>query len=134
MLLVSQLTDADLLEVYTNSCRAMALAKRTGHIYATDGEALNLEQLQLDHDQIMREVNRRLPYRWDLPAIQHRQPPTHGIKPGNVYKHNRMAIVQIQVLEDQGAHYNCRLYVASFYLCRVILKQSIILEHFSRLS
>lgn len=135
MILIQQLTDSDLLQVYTTSCRALALAKQQGSaIYSTDGQHVPLEELQLDHDQIMREVNRRLPYRWDVNHIINRTPPTHGIKPGNVYKHVLMPKVQIQIVEDDNNQYSCRLYAHSFYLCRVILKQSTILEHFSRLS
>lgn len=133
MIIVNKLSDSDLLEVYATSCRAIALAKQKGNAIYSDGQYIPLEELQLDHDQIMREVNRRLPYQWDYSFINNPTPPTHGIKPGNVYKHMKMGTVQIQIVEDDNNQYSCRLYVANFYICRVILKQSTILEHFTKL-
>lgn len=136
MITIQQLTDSDLLQVYTTSCRAIALAKAKGRMYATDGQSLTLEQLQLDNDHIMREVNNRLSfhYKWEIDKINHSTQPAHGIKPGNVYKHTRMGAAKIQVVEAGTNEFSCRLYVSNFYLCRVILKQATILEHFSRLS
>jgi hypothetical protein len=137
MIIIQQITDSQLLQVYTNNCRAIEIARRCGKITATDGESVSLEQLQLDQDHIMREVNNRLSfdYKWEIDKIKSPPAnPSQGIKPGNMYKHLLMAKVQIQIVEDDYNQWSCRLYVANFYLCRVILKQSTILEHFSRLS
>ena len=137
MITIHSLTDAELLNVYQTSCRAIALARQPhSAIYSTDGQHVPLEDLILDNDRIMREVKNRLPlsYQWEIEQIKTPPPPLHGIKPGNVYKHVRFGIVHVMVVADEGTEYNCRLYVQNFYICRILLKQSTLLQHFSRLT
>jgi hypothetical protein len=134
-ILINTCTDEQLLDLYKNSCQAIEIAKRTGKgVYATDGESIALEQLQLDNDMLMREVNHRLPvsYKWEIDKLAHGQP-EYKVAAGNRYRHTLVHALVLHVAERDGNEHSCRMYVVGKYCCRIIIKESTLLKHFTKI-
>jgi hypothetical protein len=135
MILIRNLTDAELLAIYQKSCKAISMCiKLKQPITATDGEQVTLEQLQQDHDQIMRHINSRLPiaYKWELDTLTQTRN-KYTVQPGNRYRHVTVKALTLQVVERNANEHNCRLYVLGYYCCRIIIKESTLLHHFTKL-
>lgn len=135
MIIIRNLTDAELLAIYQKSCKAISLCiKHKQPITATDGEQVTLEQLQQDHDQIMRCIDQRLPskYRW---FIEDQTEPRnkYKVQPGNRYRHVTVKALTLQVVERNANEHNCSLYVLDYYCCRIIIKEGTLLHHFTKL-
>lgn len=127
---INDVSDKYLLDLFSNSCRHIVLAKRGRH-------HMELEQLQLDNDHIMREVDRRLPasYRWQIEKIAFEQTtPEKDIRPGNRYKHNTLGMFQLQIVDTvdyNGPIFTVRAFIGRHYLCRILVKQATILAQFT---
>jgi hypothetical protein len=134
-ILINTCSDRELLDIYANSCRAIEIAKRTGrNITATDGESIPLDQLQKDNDMILREVTYRLPvsYKWEIEKLTHGQP-DYKVAGGDRYRHTLVHALVLQVVERDGSEHSCRLFVLGKYCCRIIIKESTLLKHFTKI-
>jgi hypothetical protein len=134
-ILINTCSDRDLLDIYTNSCRAIEIAKRTGkRITADDGESVSLDQLLKDHDMILREVTYRLPvsYKWEIEKLTYGQP-DYKVAGGDRYRHALVNALVLQVVERDVNEYSCRLFVLGKYCCRIIIKESTLLKHFTKI-
>ena len=130
-------TDRELLNALTSNHRNLnkeRLLKRGGFPFAPE----RFEQLQLDNDYIMREIMNRIPstHMWEVEKIAAGETIPSKVKPGNQYKHNIVGAVRLQVVDEyefNGPLWTCRFHLGGKYICRIIVKQHTLLEHFTRL-
>ena len=116
MIIINQLTDEGLLNIYSKSCSSIA-RKKTNSAYLPE---LSLESLQVDNDHILREINHRIPvaYKWEIEKLQH-ETLTNSAQPGQWYKHHKLGLFKLQIIDHHD--YNGPLWVCRAFIGRVYL-------------
>jgi hypothetical protein len=133
MIRINEVSDEALLDIYANSCRHMARARRNLSY------EISLEDMQIDNDHIMREIMNRIPstHKWCVDEIRKGlTEPARDIKAGMQYRHNVIRGLRLQICDEvdyKGPLFSCRAFIGSIYVCRFIIKQHTILQHFERI-
>jgi|GEM_PF-6835824 len=131
MITINQISDEVLLGlIHTNNVFL--------HVAKNKKIGLNAEEIQQDQDRLMREVNNRLPisFKWDFEQIQRSLSPRSGVHPGNYYRHKIIPLLKLQIVEEHdynGPLWSCRCFAGKLYACRMIIRNSTLLEHFRKI-
>lgn len=135
MMHITDLDDHTLLAMRTNCLQHLANMRKRPAIY----HALNRLEVQQDLQQLEREIESRLPvaFKWEVEKIQlGLTQPSHHIAPGNSYRHKVLPVLRLQIVNEydyNGPLWSARLFIGKAYACRIIIKTSTLLEHFTRI-
>jgi len=135
MIRITDIDNATLLAMRTNCLHHLANMRKRPGIY----HAVNRLEVQQDLHQLEREIESRLPvaFKWEVEKIQlGLTQPSHRIAEGNWYRHNVLRLLRLQIVNEydyNGPLWSARLFIGKAYACRIIIKTSTLLEHFTRI-